>query len=86
MLHRDHASSRAELLVGANDCWFRTMGHLKWDGRLAIRAVTEAGHQVLRDLLAEVAKLHVAVSTLLGVHRRQDTELVRNQARLACPG
>ena len=93
MLHRDHASSRAWSASRATHWRERLLvsGHAPsqgnpWaDGRLAIRAVDRSRHQVLRDLLAEVAKLHVAVSTLRSVHRPRDTELVRNEASQLAP-
>lgn len=82
--------AEAEVLIQVNDCSFRALGQLKGiRGRLAgmqFRYLTEAGNQALRNVLAEVAKLHVAVSALRSARRRQDGKLLLESGEDQLPG
>lgn len=85
-----HPGAEAEVLIQVNDRSFRALGQLKAiRGRLAgmqFRYLTEAGNQDLRNVLAEVAKLHAAVSALRSARRRQDGKLLLGSQEDELPG
>ena len=78
--------TRTEVLLQVNDASFRaltqvvaTRGHL---AGLQFVRLTDAGNRMLRDLVAEVAKFHAAVSALRGARRLQDPELFLDEEQV----
>jgi hypothetical protein len=71
---------KAEIVLHTNTASFRALAQIKASrgnsiGMQFVR-LTETGNELLRQVLADAAKFHIAVSILRGARNRQSVELI----------